>query len=148
MSNYKWSDWIERDPDETTMPEVLQGIISAEDFEFKCGVENSILKGVYANDWDCTHSQRHARITHYRYKIFNQNKETKKVIKFIDQGEQDEVIEAFAYTDHCGRTEMVVNAGEHVSIMESTENDEVLICKEDIPKLIKALEAAHKEWGE
>lgn len=145
MNNYNWSDWIERDPQETTMPEVLQGI-SKDDFEFKCGVDEDITGGSFANDWDCIGSCE--RITHYRYKIFNQNKETKKVIKFIDQEEQDEVIEAFAYTTMDGRVEKVVGDGSCIEIIESIWDNKLTIWKKDIPKLIKALEAAHKEWGE
>ena len=125
----------------------MQGI-STKDFEFKCRGDISITEGCYAEDWDCTATNTWARITHYRYKIFNQNKETKKVIKFIDQEEQDEVIEAFAYTTMDGRVEKVVGDGSCIEIIESIWDNKLTIWKKDIPKLIKALEAAHREWGE
>jgi len=58
---------------------------------------------------------------------------------------EDEVVEGFSYRNHHGEIEIVgldLESTLYVSI-NSSEGDVVHLYKEDIPKLIKALQAAY-----
>jgi hypothetical protein len=63
------------------------------------------------------------------------------MLKFVDQQEE---VEGFAYTSLYGAIEIVEMGGSVVEIQANHVNVEIYY--EDIPNLIKALEAAHKHW--
>jgi len=71
--NYEWSEWFKRPEDEVTEPKVLKGL-SGEDWEFKTPIGGEgPFEGYDANNFDARGGPY--RITHYRYKIFEETSE-------------------------------------------------------------------------
>ena len=70
--------------------------------------------------------------------------------KYVDIGEEEDIT-VFSFRNFEGETESVTlskDSNSCLTIVDDTHNQEYTLFKQDVPNMIKALQAAYDEWGD